>query len=209
MRTINHEGVEYVLKADMEAAIKDRITKLSTRAVQAEEQVKELQQQLDGNVGKFEQMEFLSKELAEAKNALESANSRYTRHTSMAELGFLDSDVRDLVEWSYEKAMKGKAKKDQVSFGDWIQEMKADPSKAPVTIRPHINLPTESVPGEEQPVGEVEQVEAAPALLPPKTNTGTTPPPVQSTDLLKRGAEDFEFYRTHRDEIRKAWRSKK
>ena len=34
MKTITHEGQEYILKTDMEEAIKDTITKLSTRAIQ-------------------------------------------------------------------------------------------------------------------------------------------------------------------------------
>ena len=36
MKTITHEGIEYVLKSDIEAAFKDRISKLSARAIQAE-----------------------------------------------------------------------------------------------------------------------------------------------------------------------------
>jgi len=50
--------------------------------------------------------------------------------------------------------------------------------------------------------------EDLPPILPPKTNQGAQSPPVKSTDLLKRGAEDFEFYKANRDSIRKAWKSR-
>jgi hypothetical protein len=42
MKTIDHEGQTYVLKTDMESAFKDRIQKLSARALQAEESAKDI-----------------------------------------------------------------------------------------------------------------------------------------------------------------------
>ena len=47
MKTIEHEGQTFVLKSDIENAFKDRIQKLSARAIQAEEAAKAIQEQYD------------------------------------------------------------------------------------------------------------------------------------------------------------------
>ena len=214
MKTITHEGQEYILKTDMEEAIKDRITKLSTRAIQAEEQVKSLQDKLDSQSGELGKIETLNTQIQKLGEELEKSNSRYTRHTALADLGFQDADLRDLVEWQFEKAMSGKPKKDQVSMVEWLQEIKADPSKAPIALKPHLSPSPNPQPQSQEPtrvetVSKTQsQVQEPPVILPPKTNVGTQPPPVQSTDLLKRGTEDFEFYKQNREAIREAWRRK-
>jgi hypothetical protein len=91
--------------------------------------------------------------------------------------------------------------------------MKEDPTNAPITLRPHLEAKTAAASTQQVTEQVTEQAPVAavpdqPAVLPPKTNTGTTPAPVQSSDLLKRGADDFEFYKANRDAIRKAWRGR-
>ena len=212
MKTINHDGEEYVLKTDIENAFRDRIQKLSARAIQAEEAAAAIQDQLDNQSGELSKIQKLSSRVQELESELETANSRYSRHTAMSELGITDPEVRELVEWQYERATKGDDK--APSLNDWLQSIKEDPSKAPVTLRPHLEAKvtaaaeqvTEQVTEQAAPAPvQVEQ----PALIAPKTNTGAAPAPVQSTDILKRGAEDFEFYKANRDAIRKAYRGKK
>ena len=107
MKTINHEGQDYVLKSDIENAFKDRIQKLSARAITAEEQAKAFQDQLDNQSGELEKITKLSTRVQELEGELDNANNRYSRHTAMADLGIVDSEVRELVEWQYEKATKG------------------------------------------------------------------------------------------------------
>ena len=126
----------------------------------------------------------------------------------MADLGIVDADVRELVEWQYEKATKGDAK--APALNEWLAAMKADPSKAPVTLRHHLTTETAAAPTatDAEPVAPAEPVAEQPALIAPKTNTGTSPAPVQSTNILNRGADDFEFYKANRDAIRKAWPSR-
>lgn len=209
MKTIEHEGQTFVLKADLENAFKDRIQKLSARAIQAEEAAKTLTDQLDNQSGELEKIKKLSTRVQELEGELDNANSRYSRHTAMADLGIVDAEVRELVEWQYEKATKGDDK--APALNEWLANMKKDPSKAPITLRPHLQ-PT--APATEQVTGQVtpqdtpqdtpQEIEK-PALIAPKTNTGTAPAPVQSSDLLKRGMDDFDFYKANRDSIRKAW----
>lgn len=212
MKTINHEGEEYVLKTDIENAFKDRIQKLSARAIQAEEQAKTIQEQLDNQSGELAKITKLSSRVQELEGELENATSRYSRHTAMADMGIIDAEVRELVEWQYEKATKGQDKAPTLS--DWLKSMKEDPAQAPVTLRPHLTAKvetteqaTEQVTEQVKSVKQVKQPEQPP-LIAPKTNTGITPAPLQSSDMLKRGADDFEFYKANREAIRQAWRKK-
>src|SRR6056300_1577318 len=136
MRTIEHEGQVYVLKTDMESAIQSRISKLSSRAMQAEEQVQTLQEQIDSQSGKFEAMENLNKQIQELGERLQKSESRYSRHMAIAEMGFQDEELRDMVEWSYEKSIRGM--EDAPSLADWLGAIKEDPSKAPKVLAPHL-----------------------------------------------------------------------
>lgn len=211
MKTIEHEGQTFVLKADIENAFKDRIQKLSARAIHAEEAAKTIQEQLDNQSGELDKIQKLSTRVQELESELQNANSRYSRHTAMADLGIVDAEVRELVEWQYEKATKGDLK--APALNEWLAAMKEDPTKAPITLRPHLEAKTAAASTQQVTEQVTEQAPAAavpdqPAVLPPKTNTGTTPAPVQSSDLLKRGADDFEFYKANRDAIRKAWRGR-
>lgn len=205
MRTIEHEGQTFVLKSEIENAFKDRIQKLSARAIQAEEASNALQEQFDNQSGELEKIQKLSTRVQELESELDSANNRYSRHTAMADLGIVDAEVRELVEWQYEKATKGDAK--APALNEWLAAMKADPSTAPVTLRHHLQTETAAAPTatDAEPVAPAEPIAEQPALIAPKTNTGTSPAPVKSTNILNRGADDFEFYKANRDAIRKAW----
>lgn len=202
------EGVTYVPQDAMQAAMQERIKKLSADRVAAEDRAKELQGQLDAMQGKLTTLDTLAQQVEDYKSQLSEANTRYTRHTSMADYGFTDPNIRDAVEWSYNKAMHSLAKKDQLSFKDWLQEISQDPTKAPAILLPHIH-PAET-PGEV--VAESEEMPQAeqesPALLPPSTNTGARPAPMQSADLIQKGLDDLDFYRANRDAIRKAYFNK-
>ena len=211
MKTVTHEGQEYVLKSDMEQAFQSRIQKLSSRAIQAEEQARAYQEQLDSQAGELQKIQTLGSRVQELESELETANTRYQRQVLMADQGFQDPEIRELVEWQYSKATKGQ--ESPVSMSEWLQAMKADPSQAPVTLRPHLQI--ESAPSEASAEAVQEAVQETqapvqaqmdpPAMLPPKTNTGTVQAPVQSTDLLKRASEDLDFYRANREAVRKAW----
>ena len=205
MKTIEHEGQTYVLKTDMESAFKERIQKLSSRAIQAEEQAKSLQDQIDNQSGKLETLETLNSQIKELGEQLKKSESKYSRHLAIAEMGFQDEELREMVEWSYEKAIKGM--EEPPALSDWLGEIRKDPSTAPKTLAPHLSTQQVSTPTpepQEQPVAQ----EEPPVMLPPKTNQGAQAAPARSTDLLKRGAEDFEFYKANRDSIRKAWKSR-
>ena len=218
MRIKEIEGVEYVAKSDLEAAFKERISKLSARALQAEETAAALQTELDNTTGKLGSLDTLNTKIQELQTQLTDANTRYDRHNAMAANGFTDPEIREAVEWAYNKAMQGN--ETPTPLADWLASIKADPNSAPLVLRPHLQTPTQTptTPQVDPSTATVStQPEATPtpmaavdtpALLPPKTNTGAQPAPTQQGDILKRGAADLEFYRANRDAIRKAWHNR-
>ena len=207
MKTINHEGVEYVLKADIEAAFKDRISKLSARAIQAEEVAKALQDTLDNQSGELQKISTLQEKVTTLEQSLQDAESKYTRVSMLSDMGFTDPDLRDAVEWAYSRSNS------ESSLEDWIKGIKENPGEAPLVLRPHLQATAPEITAEAAPSAEAapiqaEAVEAAP-LLPPRTNTGAKPAPVQNGDILSRGLKDPEFYEENRDAIMKAWRQQR
>lgn len=209
MQTINHEGVEYVLKADIEAAFKDRISKLSSRAIQAEEAAKALQDNLDNQSGELQKISKLQEKVSTLEQSLTDAESKYSRVSMLSEQGFTDPELREAVEWAYQRS------KSESPLDEWIKGIKENPSEAPLVLRPHLqakqapsSTAEASTPEAVAPNMQAEPI-ASPSLLPPKTNTGAKPAPVQSGDILKRAAQDSEFYAQNRDAIKKAWRSRK
>lgn len=200
------EGVTYVPQDAMQAAMQERIKKLSADRVAAEDRAKELQGQLDAMQGKLTTLDTLAQQVEDYKSQLSEANTRYNRHTSMADFGFTDPEIRDAVEWSYNKAMGRRSEKEQISFSDWLTEIKEDPTKAPAILQPHMQSPAGEL---DQTVEAVEETAPAqadnPALLPPSTNAGARPAPMQSADLVQKGLDDLDFYRANREAIRKAY----
>jgi len=208
MKTINHEGIEYVLKADIEAAFKDRISKLSARAIQAEEVAKALQDTLDNQSGELTKISTLQEKVSTLEQSLQDAESKYSRVSMLSEQGFTDPDLREAVEWAYQRS------KSEASLEDWIKGIKDNPAEAPIVLRPHLlakassETTAEAAPGAEAAPIQAEAVESAP-LLPPRTNTGAKPAPVQNGDIISRGLKDGEFYEQNRDAIMKAWRQQR
>lgn len=208
MKTINHEGIEYVLKADIEAAFKDRISKLSARAIQAEEVAKALQDTLDNQSGELTKISTLQEKVSTLEQSLQDAESKYSRVSMLSEQGFTDPDLREAVEWAYQRS------KSESSLEDWIKGIKDNPAEAPIVLRPHLlakaspETTAEAAPNAEAAPIQAEAVESAP-LLPPRTNTGAKPAPVQNGDIISRGLKDGEFYEQNRDAIMKAWRQQR
>jgi hypothetical protein len=207
VKAITHDGQEYVLRSDLEASFKDRISKLSTRATQAEEQAQSLQAELDNQAGRLSSIETLSQQIEEYKTQLAQSNARYDRHSAMAQHGWTDPDLRDAVEWAFDRAMNNTAKKDQVPLSDWLDSIKADPSQAPAILRPHLSGKTESDSVTEAAPAMAEPEPSSPMLPPqaPSSNRGAQPAPAAPGDILARAAQDLDFYRENREAVKKAW----
>lgn len=200
------DGVIYVPRAELEASFKDRLAKLSAKASTAEDRATELQTELDGMAGKLGALDTLQQQIDEYRAQLDTANTRYERHSAIAAHGLTDPDLRDAVEWAYDRAMS--TADSPLDLGEWLTQIKADPSSAPSVLRPHLSaapVEAQGTEGAEQPQPAEQQ---APALLPPRapsTNRGAQPAPTGGDDLFKRAATDLDFYRQNREAIKSAW----
>ena len=122
----------------------------------------------------------------------------------------------EAVEWQYERAMKGRAKKDLMSLGDWLDECVSAPDQAPALLRPHLQAiaPQATDAAQVQALGEqmtqaqspAPQAQAMPT--PPAMNTNAQSAPVRVDDVLSRGLSDFEFYKQNRDNVIAAYRNR-
>jgi hypothetical protein len=211
MNEINHEGKTYILKSDVENIIKDRISKVASRAQGYETQISELKEQLETASKSQGTIDILTNQVNELQSQLTGANQKYTRFQAASKHGFNNEDMLEALEYSYEKAMKKLPKKSHVPLSEWLDNCVQNPEQAPVLIRPH--LPTAHPPAQTQPQGEAPQAHAQttpteqPQTQPPpipRMNSGTIPTPEQG-DIIGRAMKDQNFYAQNRDAIKAAW----
>ena len=215
METKEIDGIEYVKKSEVENIIKQRVDKVASRANEAEQANKELQSRLEKASKSDSTIDLLTQQIETMKQQLTKSEQKYTRFQAMSKHGLVDPDIVDAIEWSYEKSQAGKKKGEVVNLGDWLDSIVTDPSTAPTVLRPHIqNLQTEVIEtsndmdvdtSTQNQLAQLEQVETRTA---PQTNNGVRQAP-EPSNLIERGLKDAEFYAQNRDEIRKAWMSRR
>ena len=215
METKEIDGIEYVKKSEVENIIKQRVDKVASRANEAELANKELQSRLEKASKSDSTIDLLTQQIETMKQQLTKSEQKYTRFQAMSKHGLVDPDIVDAIEWSYEKSQAGKKKGEVVNLGEWLDSIVTDPTTAPTVLRPHLqNLQAEVVqaPNDmdvdtstQNQLAQMEQVERRPA---PQTNNGVRPSP-EPSNLLERGLKDADFYAQNRDEIRKAWMSRR
>ena len=159
MKTITgDDGETYVLKTDMETVIKERISKVSARAQQAEEKLRTLQTDLDAAKQSAGTSDVLAQQLDEYREQLQQANNRFDRYKAISKHGLVDDDMIEAIEWTYEKSQSKLSNKERVPLTDWLESAVANPDSAPTVLRPHLmqlqqqqpDAPTEQ-PTTEQP----------------------------------------------------------
>jgi hypothetical protein len=208
MRTItDEEGNIYVLKTDMETAIKERISKVTSRAQEAEEQVRTIQTELEEAKKGAGISDTLNQQLEEYREQLTKANSRYDRYKAISKHGLVDEDMVEAIEWAYEKSMSKVGKKEQVPLTQWLEGAVKDPTTAPAVLRPHLQTLQTEQPAQTEPVTEQVTEPVIERPTPPTVNTGAQAP-VDGPNLLQKAAADTDFYEANREAVQKAWRSK-
>ena len=214
MKTIEHEGAVYVLKEDMETAIKDRIAKITSRAQTAEAELRSTKADLEKAAASAGTTDVLAQQVEEFREQLQQANLRFDRYKAISQHGLVDEDMIEAVEWSYDRAMKGVKNKDRVTLTDWLQGAVEDPSTAPAILRPHLTALKETTAAVDD-TALIEDDTATPAAAAdpvvqrqqiPSVNNGATPP-VDPPDLLARSSDPV-FYEQNRDAIMAAYRAK-
>jgi len=213
MKTIEHEGAVYVLKEDMETAIKDRIAKITSRAQTAEAELRSTRADLEKASASAGTTDVLAQQVEEFREQLQQANLRFDRYKAISQHGLVDEDMIEAVEWSYERAMKGVKNKDRVSLTDWLQGAVEDPSTAPAILRPHLTALKETTAAVDDTALVADDTAVAEQAAPrserqqiPSVNNGATPP-LDPPDLLSR-ASDPTFYEQNREAVQAAYRAK-
>jgi hypothetical protein len=201
METKMIDGVEYIAKEQVDGLIQEKISKYAKRAREAETKVEEMNEQLIQAGEKLKTVDSLTEQIYTLKDELSNANTKYERHSAIAELGIQDPDVRDALEWQYQRSNTDE------SFGDWMKGLKENPENAPSFLRSHFQS-SEPPKMENKPVENVETTKETPQpKTPPKTNAKTVQSNNTETqkDILSRGLTDPDFYKQNRDAIRQAW----
>ena len=201
METKMIDGVEYIAKEQVDGLIQEKISKYAKRAREAETKVEEMNEQLIQAGEKLKTVDNLTEQIYTLKDELSNANTKYERHSAIAELGIQDPDVRDALEWQYQRSNTDE------SFGDWMKGLKENPENAPSFLRSHFQS-SEPPKMENKPVENVDTTKETPQpKTPPKTNAKTVQSNNTETqkDILSRGLTDPDFYKQNRDAIRQAW----
>lgn len=201
MEVKEFDGTEYLPKAAVDKLVRERIAKVSERARAAESRVKEMEPQLAAATDSTARLEAMASQLEALQAELSVSKQRYATHSAITSAGFTDPDVRDMVEWSYSRAMEGRPKKDRQALGEWLETVKADPSTAPTALRPHLAQPSAEQPPATEPAAENVQASTAP----PSNASVSAAPEMGGRDLIEQGMRDPAFYQANRDAIRQAW----
>ena len=205
----NFDGKEWVLKSDLETIIKNRIANSQAKIQEAENNNLKLMSELK----KAQELSGIAdqwrKQAEQMEQSLQKAEQKFNRFQAIASNGFTDPELVAATEWAYDRAMQGKDQK--IPLSDWLSGLKAEPEKAPLILRPHLqNSPSPAVsvePQTENPTKAEIPSNASPGSqngIPPNGNNGVLAQPKAGADLIKMAARP-ESYAEFRDAIRNTY----
>lgn len=96
--------------------------------------IAELERQNQDLLERSATVDTLSKQLRETESKVQEAESRYSTYQAIAGAGITDPELVELTQWSYAKLPE----KDRPTLSDWLAGLKADPTKAPAALKPHL-----------------------------------------------------------------------
>mgnify|MGYP003148566866 CR=1 FL=1 len=197
MEVKEFEGIEYIEKTQVDELIRSRLAKMSERTRTLQSEKDDLQSKLESSKGATDKLDAMASQITALQAELGESKARYQIHSQISSHGITDPDIRDMIEWQYQKAMSSSPKKDRKPIGEWLEGLKSDPSTAPATIRPHLQSTAQA---SSQPAPQKGRTA-------PQVNQGAVNPPgdLGGRDLIEKGAQDPEFYSKNRDKIREAW----
>ena len=214
MKTIEHEGQEYILKSEVDGIVRERLSKVAEGKRLAEGKVSELEALVETMTEKVKGVDAMASQLSQLQDELAVSNQKYERHSAIASHGITDPEIRDLIEWQYSKAMNGKSQKDKKSLSDWISGM-GESGEIPTVLQPYFRIQEE---GQEAPAQAQAQAQSQapapsnyqssnPMAQRPTTNQGVAPTQDHATSeaLWKKAGNDFDFYRQNREELKKQY----
>lgn len=209
-KIIIHEGNEYVLKADYEAAktsMESRIKQLATQKNESDSKSIELQNKIDQMQGQISIGESLQTQIANLQSELNNANQRYNRHAMLSQIGINDESVRKAFEWQYSEL----GGEDKPGFDSWIEGLKTNPDNAPAILRSYLQKP-EAAPQSQTPQSEAPQQTWLPnqTSQPPPANNGVVSSQtngLSNNQILERASMDPKFYKANRELVMSLYRT--
>ena len=205
MDKIEKDGKIYIAQERVEDIISERLKKYANKSAGYEEQITKLQQSLDDATTGIQDVNLLREKINQLETNLTKANSKYERHTAINKHGISSSEVMELLEWQYEKTMNSRPKKDREVLGTWLDGIMQDPTKAPISIRPH--LPQREIANEEP--SETMNSELEETTEPPQINlnSGALKTPTKTPMINQIG--NLDYYRQNRENLKKQFYQKR
>ena len=211
MSEILHEGKAYILKSQVEGIIKERISKIASKASEAERRASELEASLSEVSSRTASLDMLTQQLEELQGKLSASETRFSRYQAVSKFGITEPDIIEAIEYSFEKAMKSTSERDRVTLDQWISQHLEKPSEAPVLLRPHLlQVASAKEPQQENTAPQQESTEPPQAAAAPVVshNTNTVKAP-ENQNIIQQGLKDPKFYRENRKAIREAWSTRR
>lgn len=216
MNEIEHDGQKYILKSDIENIIKERISKVASRANAAESKLGELETQLESNKKSLTSVDLLNTQLTELKSKLEKSETRFERYQSISKHGLTDPEIAEAVEAQYDRAQSKLGKKDKMPLSEWLDGHVANPTEAPKILGLLLQTVTSAQPAPAEAAETPQAAEAAPANLHQQNNYQTAPranansvPPPQKSENYDHALKDGKLYREYRDKIKQSYYDKR
>ncbi len=215
MSEITHEGKIYILKSQVENIVKERVSRVASKAKEAENRANQLETSLSDIQDRAASIDILSAQIEEYKTKLNVSETRFNRYQAVSRYGITEPEIIEAIEYSYEKSMKGKSDGEKVSLDQWISNHLQTPEKAPILLRPHLigvvkgkqpEQPTDSK--EEQDIQQPEQQQVSENRPVYTSHNKSVVKPPENQNIIQRGIKDSDFYRQNREAIKNAWLAK-
>lgn len=212
---ITHEGKTYILKSQVESMIKERVSKVASKATEYQTQLETMKTELDSLQQKNASVDLLQEQLSTLKQEYERSQGRFERYKNVSKYGLTDPQIIKGIEWAYNESQEGLSKKDQISFNEFIENAFNNPEEAPIMIRPHIqalkasSAPIDEVQDKQQLQALSSDIEAkeTPIYEAPKTNNGVQAVAPMNSNLINKALNDPEVYEANREQIKSLWYS--
>lgn len=215
MKTITgDDGLVYVLKEDMEHAIKDRISKLTQRNREIEGELTEANKKITDMSKKNQNVDILTQKIKDLESSISKSQNQFERYKAISQHGLVDDDIIEAIEWAYDRSMSKVEDKERIDLGKWLQDQIDNIETANPILRPHLQNINKAVENSEisnenttNDITPLNISETQKNVEIPRVNNGVTKPP-ETRNIIEQGLKDPDFYEANREAIHKAYRQK-
>ena len=135
MKTIEHEGQVYVLQADVEAKIQERVGQQAAKTAEWKAQAEEAAAKLAELTDRAANADTLTQQLSTLQEQLETERGRFERFQAAAPITTAPATLAAL-ELGHQQAMRDLPEAQRVGFADWVSRVREQPDLAPPYLRP-------------------------------------------------------------------------